>query len=221
MQRDFLLDLFKNCDFDALTAENVEEQVIYNLPENFSYDYSFGISKVCIIPMGADYVIKIPFRGQEMLDDEKPYGETYYKDFNGANTTTHSYWDYCLTEVSYYNEAKKEHINKCFCKTRLLGFINNYPIYIQERACTFREKNGDDLDYRSEKSIKMKRYCEEHCFRCFDPEWLADAFEYYGLKTFNKLMNFIYEYNITDLHTDNIGYIGTRPVILDFSDFLG
>jgi lantibiotic modifying enzyme len=67
----------------------------------------------------------------------------------------------------------------------------------------------------------MKRYREEHCFRCFDPEWLADAFEYYGLKTFNKLMNFIYEYNITDLHTDNIGYIGTRPVILDFSDFLG
>jgi hypothetical protein len=220
MQREFLLNLFKDCDFETLTAETVEEQVIDKLPEDFSYEYHFGISKVCIIPMGADYVIKIPFEGQEMLDNESPYGETYYEDFYCANTTAHSSWDYCFTEVSYYNEAKKEHINKCFCKTRLLGLINYHPIYIQERAITFREKNGD-LDYKSEKSIKMKKYCEEHRFRCFDPEWLADVFEYYGAKTFNKLMNFIDEYDIMDLHTDNIGYIGTRPVLLDFSDFVG
>jgi hypothetical protein len=219
MQREFLLNLFKDCDFYELTAENFEELVIEKLPKDFSYKYHFGISKVCIIPMGADYVIKIPFAGQEILDDLEPY-EFYYEDFYSANDVIGFSWDYCLTELLYYNKAKKRHINKCFCKTRLLGFVNYHPIYIQERAITFRQKNGD-LDYKSEKSIRMEKYCEEHHFRCFDSEWLADVFEYYGAKTFNKLMSFIDEYNIIDLHTDNIGYIGIRPVLLDFSDFAG
>lgn len=212
MQRDNLLDIFKECDFSGkLTSDNFEERIIDNLPENFSHRYFFGASKVCIIPEGADYVLKIPFNSTWYDADEE------YSDFHYATSDYNRNWDYCFAEVLCYNEAKREKVHKMFCKARLLGCVDDYPIYIQERAVTYYDLNGEDTT--DARTPNTRRYCHDRGFSCFNPIWIADALEYYGQKTFNKMMSFIKSYHIGDLHDDNIGYIGRKPVLIDYSDF--
>lgn len=212
MERDTLLNLFKNCNFNNLNKDNFDNKIIKNLNcllQDFTWNY--GETKCCIILKEADYVIKIPFRGSISC------GEEY--DFENANFDKEHFWDYCFSELIYYNLAKRQKIEKAFAKTRLLGIVQNYPIYIQEKVTTF-SSTGFDPYLKNERTEKTRKYCKEKNFYCFNNRWLADAFQYYGEKRFNKIINFLKDYDIEDLHIDNIGYIGSRPVILDFSDFL-
>lgn len=219
MQRDYLLSIFKNCDFYNLAEDNYEEKILYELPGDFSYQFFHGVSKLCIIPEGADYVIKIPFNSFWDIDTEE------FLDFENANFDDEHYWDYCFTEVICYNKAKSKKVNKAFCKAKLLGLVNDYPIYIQERAETYynlkKKGKNQESDYNDEddRTPRTKDYCKKHGFFCFNPIWCADAIEYYGKKRFNKIMSFVKENNIGDLHTDNIGYVGRKPVFIDFSDY--
>ena len=43
----------------------------------------------------------------------------------------------------------------------------------------------------------------------------------YGELAFDKLYDFLSDNNIQDLHSENIGYICERPVLVDFSGFEG
>lgn len=210
MQKDNVLNIFKDCDFRGeLSRGNFKEKIIKNFPKGLNFKYFHGMSKVCIIPTGADYVIKIPFNGV-WYDYDKSFDY-----FWCANDDENHKWDYCFTEMICYNYAKKEKVEKAFCKTKLLGYTNDYPIYIQQRASVFSDLKEEE-DYRSERT---EDYCCSHGFRCFNPVWIADAIEYYGQSQFSRLMDFIDNYGIDDLHTENIGYIKNKPVLIDYSDF--
>lgn len=212
MQRNNLLSIFKNCDFSGRIADdNFEDKILSNLPEDFSYRFFFGASKLCIIPNGADYVIKIPFNSSWCASDEE------YCEFQSGTSDNRFYWDYCLAEVLYYKEARKNAINRVFCKARLLGQVDDYPIYVQERAETYFNLHGEMTS--DARTPRTREYCHKKGFSCFNPIWIADALEYYGEKKFNKIMSFIKSSQIGDLHDDNIGYIGPRPVLIDYSDF--
>lgn len=213
MQRDFLLDIFKDCDFsDMINRDNFGEAILNNLPDNFDYNYFYGVSKLCLIPKGSDYVIKIPFN-TEWYDWDREY--VYF--FN-ANHDDNRKWDYCMSELLIYNLAKKEKIEKIFCKTRFLGCVNNYPIYIQERANPIYLMDG--IRYSDHRTDRISEYCHQRNFQIFHSVWMADALEYYGQKIFNNAMSFIKYNHINDLHNENIGYIGNRPVLIDFSGYL-
>ena len=69
----------------------------------------------------------------------------------------------------------------------------------------------------SEKKFSHEIYGET--FYIFNMEWLSDAFHFYGEKIFHKLLEFIRTVGINDLHDGNIGYIGNRPVLVDYSSF--
>lgn len=212
MQKDIVLNVFKDCDFSGrLTKDNFEEKILNNLPEDFSYKYFYGVSKLCIIPTGADYVIKIPFNSSWYDADEE------YEDFVSASGDFRHEWDYCFAEVICYQEAKREKVHQMFCKARLLGYIDDYPIYIQQRAITYYDLKGEDTtDARTPNTTE---YCNKKGFSCFNSVWIADAMEYYGQNVFNRMMSFIKSYNIGDLHDENVGYIGKQPVLIDYSDF--
>jgi hypothetical protein len=228
MDKEYILSLFKDCDFNedyddcdgaGLTSYNFDYRVLEYLPDNFSYKCFSGVSKLCIIPEGADYVIKIPFKGN--LDDENDF----YYEFENANETE-TCWDYCLTELLYYQQAKHFKVEKAFCKTKLLGYINDYyPIYVQQRAEPFENKYSFAMtcNYRNDKTNHIentKDYCASKLYRFFNDIWLTDALEYYGKAQFDKIMSFIEDCRIRDLHSGNLGYIGARPVIIDFSDYV-
>ena len=211
MFRDDILDIFKYCTFECLNEGNYEDLILQNLPINFNYSYTYGASKLVIIPKDEKYVIKIPFEGY--TED----GEFY--NFGNANWDVHRFWDYCLTEVLTYNNAKNNKVEKILAKTKLIGEVEPYhPIYVQERAVTYENIEDDKVINNDFLMSKVRKICFTKKYRAFNLDWITDIYNYYGEKNFDKIMQFIT--SIGDLHDDNVGYIGSRPVILDYSDFL-
>lgn len=214
MDKDYLLNyVLKDCDFTGkFSQNNYEERII--LPRSFECELFSGVSKVCIVPYDEDYVIKIPFNYSSFYD---VYDEEYYNPLINANADNRFCWDYCLSELLNYRKAKQEGVSKFFCKIRLLGYIHDYPIYIQQYATPFFMAKGE---YDLHLSKRIRNYCVEKHFICFNYIWQADAIKYYGEHNFDRLMKFLKKHGIEDLHSENIGYaMNGAPVIFDFSDY--
>ena len=212
-----ILNLFKDCDFSlGISYDNFEDELIECLPDDFIFTYNYGVSKAVIIPKGENFVIKIPFRGQ---------GFDCENEFENANGDYLRCWDYCFTELLYYHSAKKNHVAEILAKPRFIGFVNNYPIYTQQRVQTFYNRYGDCASCKYDKESKQAKKmietinssCENNDMVPFNMKWMMDILAYYGEKKFNNIMAFIRD--IGDLHDENIGYIDDRPVILDYADW--
>ena len=227
MNKQEILDMFKNCYF--LDGELTEADWYSNIAvplrhAGMSFDSDDGATKCVILPHGANYVFKIPYNGtiseSEQWDEEAE--EWYYENgvffpFEGAvYGYKKQYWDYCYSELIIYNKARAKRVEKFFCKTRLFGRVDGHPIYIQERATSI----GPDWSHSSkEERESTEKFCEEHNVMSFNAQWQTDAINYYGEKRFLEFMKFLEEEHISDLHCGNIGYVGDRPVLLDFASF--
>lgn len=259
MDKQAILNLFKDFSFTEFSEDNAED-LIYSLPESFSFTWHSGATKLVLIPMGADYVIKIPFCGawadmpvEDSYEDEcaykntcpnygsqceccSQYEENYeedyqYYDFENANGEGHGGWDYCETEVALYTISREKHVNGAFAKEYLLGYggsLHDHPIYIQQRCTTYYERHSslaeeekDNDKSNVDKRSTLNDYCSSHNLKVMrnNIDWQYDALQFYGQKKFNRIMRFIDDYNISDLHCGNVGYLGTRPIIIDYSSF--
>lgn len=85
------------------------------------------------------------------------------------------------------------------------------PIYWEEKAyllCPLKYSDGTIVPHNMAKQF-------------YNLDWTQSVIDYYGDKFFDKLLDFISEQNIHDLHDGNIGYIkddngNLRPCILDW-----
>lgn len=198
-------------DFYSIVVQPFSEK--YKKP----FDYATGATKGVLIFEQLGFVIKIPFcRNSEDCEYNSTYGEYECCYFTGADTDNG--WDYCEAEANKYERAEEEGLAQCFAKTKKIGDIDGYPIYMQELADIYKS-----IDYQSshteEDSRQVSSICNSNNFYMFNIEWLSDAFHYYGEKMFHKLLEFIRIVGINDLHDGNIGYIGNRPVLVDYSSF--
>lgn len=198
-------------DFYSIVVQPFSEK--YKKP----FDYATGATKGVLIFEQLGFVIKIPFcRNSEDCEYNSTYGEYECCYFTGADTDNG--WDYCEAEANKYERAEEEGLAQCFAKTKKIGDIDGYPIYMQELADIYKS-----IDYQSshteEDSRQVSSICNSNNFYMFNIEWLSDAFHYYGEKMFHKLLEFIRTVGINDLHDGNIGYIGNRPVLVDYSSF--
>lgn len=198
-------------DFYSIVVQPFSEK--YKKP----FDYATGATKGVLIFEQLGFVIKIPFcRNSEDCEYNSTYGEYECCYFTGADTDNG--WDYCEAEANKYERAEEEGLAQCFAKTKRIGDIDGYPIYMQELADIYKS-----IDYQSshteEDSRQVSSICNSNNFYMFNLEWLSDAFHYYGEKVFHKLLEFIRTVGINDLHDGNIGYIGNRPVLVDYSSF--
>lgn len=198
-------------DFYSIVVQPFSEK--YKKP----FDYATGATKGVLIFEQLGFVIKIPFcRNSEDCYYNSAYGEYECCYFTGADTDNG--WDYCEAEANKYERAEEEGLAQCFVKTKKIGDIDGYPIYTQELADIYKS-----IDYQSshteEDSRQVSSICNSNNFYMFNIEWLSDAFHYYGEKMFHKLLEFIRTVGINDLHDGNIGYIGNRPVLVDYSSF--
>ena len=198
-------------DFYSIVVQPFSEK--YKKP----FDYATGATKGVLIFEQLGFVIKIPFcRNSEDCYYNSAYGEYECCYFTGADTDNG--WDYCEAEANKYERAEEEGLAQCSAKTKKIGDIDGYPIYMQELADIYKS-----IDYQSshteEDSRQVSSICNSNNFYMFNIEWLSDAFHYYGEKVFHKLLEFIRTVGINDLHDGNIGYIGNRPVLVDYSSF--
>lgn len=221
-----IMEALKNCDFNNLfNDEGDDESFSYDVYEPFKNNYKgkvsyeTGATKGVLIFEDLNFVIKIPFK----------YGSDhrYYGSYEGYNEYSGMYrgaecpngWDYCEVETIKYENAEDYDVSDCFAKTELIGTIDGYPIYKQEFATIYSNSNGSTSCHTRDDEEKVEKYCDDNCYDCFNIDWLSDAFIYFGEKKFCQLMQFIRDFNIADLHSHNLGYIGMKPVLVDYSSF--
>lgn len=216
---DEILEALSYGTFDEIDEAEFYSIVVQPFSEKYKkpFDYATGATKGVLIFEQLGFVIKIPFcRNSENCYYNSAYGEYECCYFTGADTDNG--WDYCEAEANKYERAEEEGLAQCFAKTKKIGDIDGYPIYMQELADIYKS-----IDYQSshteEDSRQVSSICNSNNFYMFNLEWLSDAFHYYGEKVFHKLLEFIRIVGINDLHDGNIGYIGNRPVLVDYSSF--
>lgn len=216
---DEILEALSYGTFDENDEADFYPIVVQPFSEKYKkpFDYATGATKGVLIFEQLGFVIKIPFcRNTEDCYYNSAYGEYECCYFTGADTDNG--WDYCEAEADKYERAEAEGLAQCFAKTKKIGDIDGYPIYMQELADIYKS-----IDYQSshteEDSRQVSSICNSNNFYMFNLEWLSDAFHYYGEKMFHKLLEFIRTVGINDLHDGNIGYIGNRPVLVDYSSF--
>lgn len=212
-----VLKLLEVCTFkDNFTSEDYYDDIIIPLDkvEKGTIQYDSGATKLVLwIPNFDEYVVKIPFTGlyeSIWIEEDEEYVEDYQEYFGAYDG-----WDYCYVETSLYADAVREGVDQFFLKTSLLGHIKGHPIYIQPRAVEFYAiPHKISLEEKQESN----KICRE-CRVSLKPEWVLDAVKCYGLPQVKKLFAFIHEYNIEDLHGNNLGYYNDKPVIIDYAGF--
>ena len=229
MSNEEILDLFKDYDFC-----NFYDTGEMEIDAPFDYDYASGITKAVIMPYDESFVIKLPFKGsyEDLYDENDEIVDTFVE-FNVPNLSESSHsTDYCARELYLYHKAKQAKVSEVLIKNTYIGTINDEPVYIQPRVTTFHGYYADvfddnDIDESAVhtkdeinsmiKSCEKSRYTYYSCNRLFNM-WLVDVRNYYGEKRFVNILNFIEDY-LDDLHTENIGYLGDKPIILDYAGF--
>lgn len=156
-----------------------------------------GMTKICIVFSGWDYVVKMDRRG---------YQE-------------------CKTEAKIYRIAKKHRVEKAFLETRAIG-ITHYDVtlYIQPKISTSIENMSDEDGMKWEKRTRnMNRHFVRQVQYSFytppDSIWVKAAILYYGKKFMLELEKLTKQCFINDLHDGNLGFVKNRPVILDYSGY--
>ena len=184
-----------------------------------NFSYNTGASKFAILDDCFDNnVIKIPFS----YDDEAEYqcdaSQSFVNQCDGCcdeckyGHLDDLLQDYCLLETGVYERAEEAGLDFLFAKEELLLEDDGYSVYIQEKVDGQRPVSNPDTYSQNIADI-------------FDTSWAYNAFvvavyNYYGRDICGKLIDFIEENGINDLHTGNWGYSKEgKPIAFDYSGF--
>lgn len=207
-----IIDALCSCNLSQIEVteynwDYIVDDFIYAYGKNVSNNY--GATKGVLIFDDLDFVIKIPFSGYYIDND--------YIGFTGSEFG----WNYCEDEIKYFNLAKEQNVEQFFVQTSYLTSIDGYPIYIQNYIPEIGLRCSDYAIKTSEESkTKVRSICEEKNLTLpMNVQWLGRALEYYGEEALVKLLIFIKNLHLDDFHSDNIGFIGKRPIILDYAGF--
>ena len=116
-----------------------------------------------------------------------------------------------------------------FAEIEQIGKIKSIPIYVQRKAVIFEDvyyPEDDEEENLNEREVSIFKTITTKYSDLVEDEylpisWMKDFICSYGELAFDKLYNFLSDNNIQDLHSENIGYICERPVLVDFSGFEG
>lgn len=168
------------------------------------YDCVFhdGASKVCIVIEDDDFVIKIGFRD---------------KSVDGM----------CRFEESVYRAACREGVSQFFAACYPLCAYRAVDCFLMEYVeCDSNEIDSDVYRHISDEFASSGReYSNDDIYdECNDIEdecaYVSYLFPfYYSHEEVSRLENFLWRYDINDLHNENMGYSGDRIVLIDYSGY--
>lgn len=165
-----------------------------------------GVSKIVFsFSFLPEYVIKIPFKG---------YNIDYIFEYAGGTIRE---WDYCEKEEMEYQRLRKKGVEDFFTKTEYLGKVQDYPVYIAEKASTEGDSDEDSLEGRCWSSISWVN--SFHISEAISDQFIEYWQEHNGCESTKKLLNAINTLGIGDLHRGNMGFIQDELKIIDYSDF--
>lgn len=195
--KDFMLKRTSDF-FDCATYE--EKTFLKTIDENENVTITWGATKAVLIfsPDGIekdDYVVKIPFVDRSI--------------------------DYCEREVENYNDVPfsfKEFFAECWKGGEIELENKKIPFYIMERVDA---NEGRVMDESFKYFINEGGTSDE-----YDPydglEEVSNCFAlHYGYTITNKIVEYLDEVGINDIHTGNIGYRYDCPVLIDYSGYFG
>lgn len=196
--------------FSYFDADDFIDYLYSVSPEYYNQNWSckYGSTKLVIVMDDENYVIKIPFHGEDR--------DIYYV---GA-PTSEDFWDYCQAEENRYNEAPdviKNHLAKT---TWIYETKNGIRLYTQPK-CLIAAKNH--YNTKSQKTYKF--FCnwwkmESSKLPIDHTDWLNLYIDCYGLPSLKVFFKAIIEEDWNDdLRDANIGFLNGRPVLVDYSSF--
>ncbi len=183
-------------------AENEIEE--YNKIYGYRIRLTSGAYRFCLIAEDYDYVLKFSW------------------DFEGEE-------DGCATEVDIYEEAYERGFANFFAKPYKLGAIENDffttgDFFLVERAevNTYRvaEYSCDPHYKKLYTTLKDREKDLDYMNDVFENNDTVEVFvDYYlnNLEFLEDFIDFVDEIGLVDLHEQNIGFIGERPVIIDYA----
>lgn len=199
---------------------------------NRECDIANGVSKVVVIPRNSAYVIKIPLFGSwyypEEYDEEN---DEYCIDYENAqfDEYTGAYYEdaeidcsnYCELEEYLYNFTVEHGVSDMFAKTEFFGWAKRRrPVYISEKCKDFWRGDREPSD-ASKTLVKDKRDSRTPGWSRMNSTITALFVDDYGVERAEKLFQFLSDFNITDLHSNNvmISEKTGKIVITDYSGF--
>lgn len=184
-------------EFENAWASDEDDSIVLETNE-VMVRINYGATKLVIMSSEANnWVFKIPFKRCKC--------------------------NYCQMEVDIYEMARKENIEEFFAPCYFLEKYDNVDIYVMERADLSYNNLYSDLYDRLSSEGHSNEEVEDIIAEVEDEsgyvEWL---FPYYmDYDKFEIFTDFLENANINDLHSGNIGYIGGRVVLIDYSGYRG
>ena len=172
-----------------------EKKIFSNIP----FKIAAGATKVVIVFLNENFVIKIPFKGIT----------NYLHEFR-------TYPNYCNKEKEIYEKAISNNLEQYFIPCCHLGKIGkkgkSISIYSQKKVAV--------LDNEMTQSYLKRDEIEDENELSNSKTWNLDFIENYSYNEYRNLIDFLfYENDITDFHSGNIGYYQKKPVIFDFGGY--
>ena len=195
--------------FSYYDADDFIDYLYYASSEFYNQNWSckYGSTKLVIIMNDEDYVIKIPF-----------HGEDKYEYYEGAPCTV-DFWDYCQAEEERYENAPVV-IKSRLAKTQLIYETKNgIRLYSQPKCSIARNAH---CATKSKKTAKFfyDWWGRDSLLPITHVNWLNTYIDCYGLDSLKAFFKAIIQEDWNDdLRDVNIGFLNGRPVLVDYSSF--
>ena len=210
---------------DFLMSINIAEQTDYSVPKRSIKFYEWedanenafeshgiyvnhGATKmVFIVDVLENWVIKVPF----LFSPETAPGTLAHCDARAA-------------EAKVYSEAVDCEVSTYFAPTFHYKTVDGIPFYLQTRVNCNPDDNEDaffshvSADYDREDFETEDDYYDAVNSEVDSMDEEDKVIAIFG-GWWNDLMSFIYDRNLNDFHTGNFGFIGERPVLIDYCGY--
>ncbi len=134
---------------------------------------------------------------------------------------------YCQTELRNYERAKFYRVEQVLLPIERHTILDNgIEIYFQTPYTSCYKNCPKDVAKELEKArdamnhTLFNRMCASMNYDIAD-RWVARVVQLYGKKFLKSFQEWRKECEVNDLHRGNIGFLGNRPIILDYAGYHG
>lgn len=197
-------------EYDSYDVD--DDYILYELPQIVPHleSVNYGTSKAVFTFDDIDqYVVKVPFRSLRPYDESmNAIAEQAFKN------------DYCEREAEIYTKAKRMHVDEMMCGTWRIGNVDgNYDVYLSERADADYEYELGHRQPESHIYVESFRHSDSKLRFDIDPDTIEEFISCYGGDKVEKLLKFISDNKINDLHDGNVMLVGEKLKLVDYSSF--